>query len=478
MLSGKRALANLDATLASARADLDRVDETLERHARQLAENRRLEAQSLKALARLRLDAIASGQLIEALDAADLRAREALEARDQALAELEHETAQLRGRVDTLERSRLPIHEEVETAGRALAEAEAAVQERLDGDPGYATQLDACRAADDIAAAAKMKTQTAENDRLEKGQPFENDPLFSYLWSRHYGTSDYRANPLARMLDAWVARLCGYNDARPNYWMLLEIPKRLQAHADNCRSEAERQTEALQALEEEAAAAGDVPERRAELETAETKQDQLDADIAAVENELSANREERAAFAAGEDEHLARGLQALTEALQRRDVIELRHAARRTTTSQDDSIVAEIADIREERDDLGQAVRQHRELHATAVDRLKELENVRRSFKRHRYDDVRSSFGNEELIATVLSQFLRGTLQSGVLWETLRRQQRYRNVGGAWPDFGSGGMINRRRRSPWHRPGGGVGWRIPRSGGFRSRGGFRTGGGF
>ena len=68
-------------------------------------------------------------------------------------------------------------------------------------------------------------------DKRVKGEPYENDKLFMYLWRRGFGTSEYSANPFTRMLDRWVARKCRYDKARPNYWMLNEIPKRLEAHA-------------------------------------------------------------------------------------------------------------------------------------------------------------------------------------------------------------------------------------------------------
>ena len=127
-------------------------------------------------------------------------------------------------------------------------------------------------------------------------------------------------------------------------------------------------------------------------------------------------------------------------------------------------------------------------MHEAKLNRLQQLEEVRRRFKNRRFDDIRSGFGNEDLISTMLGQFLNGLINSGELWRVLERHQRHRDVG-AWPDFGSGGLgfpNTRRRRSPWHSPTsrGGVGsrstggFRLPRSGGSSSRGGFKTGGGF
>jgi len=117
---------------------------------------------------------------------------------------------------------------------------------------------------------------------------------------------------------------------------------------------------------------------------------------------------------------------------------------------------------------------------------------VRRRFKSNRYDDLRSGFNNGDQIAQMVGELLAGLISSGQLWDLLRRNQRYRDVAGERPDFGSGGIVFPRgqipRRPPtWNWPGspssrgGGGGFRMPRmprGGGSRGGGGFRTGGGF
>ena len=105
----------------------------------------------------------------------------------------------------------------------------------------------------------KRRPNCALDDRKEKGEPYEQDPLFLYLWKRGYGTSEYRANPLTRYLDDWVAGLCGYGDARANYAMLNEIPRRLQEHSEKLRSQANIEFEKLEQLESKAAEADGIP---------------------------------------------------------------------------------------------------------------------------------------------------------------------------------------------------------------------------
>ena len=93
-------------------------------------------------------------------------------------------------------------------------------------------------ASDPVIRRAEEKAARAEADREEKRRPYEADPLFMYLWRRRFGTRDYRASPLVRYFDRKVAHHIGYEAARVNYTMLLELPDRLREHAERLKKEA------------------------------------------------------------------------------------------------------------------------------------------------------------------------------------------------------------------------------------------------
>ena len=93
-------------------------------------------------------------------------------------------------------------------------------------------------ASDDVVRNAEAKAARAEADRDEKRRPYESDPLFMYLWRRRFGTRDYEASNLVRYFDRKVAHLIGYEAARVNYAMLLELPDRLREHAERLKQEA------------------------------------------------------------------------------------------------------------------------------------------------------------------------------------------------------------------------------------------------
>lgn len=89
----------------------------------------------------------------------------------------------------------------------------------------------------EVIRNAAEKAAQAEADRAEKRKPYEADPLFMYLWRRRFGTDDYRAGGLVRYLDRKVAHLIGFENARVNYAMLMELPERLREHANRLEQE-------------------------------------------------------------------------------------------------------------------------------------------------------------------------------------------------------------------------------------------------
>ncbi len=491
MLSGQDTLRQMDASLKSARRELARLDQDLQVTSRAISDNKLQQARAIERLAAMRLDAARRGEVSAHLETATREAMAILETRQSEMDAAGERVRASAEAVETLERRREALHADVDAAAKALAEREAAVQQGLERNSEFQAQLERTRAADAVAVSALEKAELAAADRREKGGPYERDELFMYLWRRGYGTSGYRANPLARLLDGWVARLCRYQDARPNYWMLLEIPRRLAEHAAQSRERAEAELDGLQDIEEAAAAEGGVPAARAELEALEDHQDQLDAEIAAAEESHRSLLAEQNRYTAGTDDHLQRALRTIAQALESQDIDELGRLALATMTVEDDAIVDDLNHLRQHYFELEDELQQNRSLQQERLSRIRELEEVRREFKLSRYDDLHSSFDKSEMIERMIGEVIAGVIQGSALWNTLRRYQRYIDAAGEWPDFGSGGILRpdrrqkrgRRERPPtWHWPGPksrGGGFRVPKPrGGGGSRGGFRTGGRF
>ena len=500
MWTGTSALRNIDQSLQTLRNEVVRLDTRLQQLTDRLTADERHRLKLMEQIAEVRLYEIEKGSLKVNLTAADQEAAEILRQRNEALGSLNYDIERTNKEISDAEAEREALLSQVNDASQRIADLEAEVQAELKDDSAYIAQFEQAQQAESVAAEAERKVELAQQDMAEKAAPFKKDALFMYLWERGYGTTEYDGGLFSRFMDGWVARLINYEPARVNFWNLTEIPKRLSEHADRVGNAADEEHMALQQLEINALEQGGIRALERELEELRASLDDHDDKLESTEQSLNEKLGDRGRFLSGEDEYLQRCLSRLTQAMDHQDLDAVNFYVRQTVSPTDDKLVVELrnldARIGDSRGDLSEV----RHLHDGKLNKLKELEDVRRNFKNSRFDDVRSGFGNEDLIANVLGEFLQGIVTGADLWRVLKRNQRYRDMG-SMPDFGSDGLgdlgdllgggipaprkRHKRRKSrgsTWHWPsprgGGGGGFRFPRGGGGGDGGGFTTGGGF
>jgi chromosome segregation ATPase len=487
MMSGRQTLGKIDQALTEARAQVAEVEARIETVEQQLAGQRRGQVEDYKALARLRLGALADAAMVKRLDQSEQQVAALLSQREVALTQLKEQIRRAESGLRTLESERSALAARVDSAARAVDAAEAGTQARLAADPDYVARRDRATDAERKAAHAAEKADRSEEEREEKGVSYREDPLFMYLWTRRYGQPEYRAWGLTRWLDGKVARLIGFAEARANYARLNEIPERLREHAAALQAAAGSELAALKTLDEAARVADGIPALDAQLVEAQAELEAIDRRIAQAQSDLQDLEVRRAFFAAGQDEYSDKALALVASELQRDDLMELRREALATPFPEDDLIVARLLEREDEHSRLDGLLQTLRESLARNRQRLDEVETLRTDFKRHSYDRADSQFGDEAMIIMMLGQFLSGVLDRRNLWRVMQEQQRYRPERSD-PGFGSGGFG---RGTVWggglgdaRRPGdifGGLG-RGSSGGGpgkrGRSSGGFRTGGGF
>ncbi|MCB1880965.1 MAG: hypothetical protein KDI18_11260 [Gammaproteobacteria bacterium] len=475
MYTGTQALGSIDGALHTAQSQINQLEQTIEQTTQRLLALEREEIDRFRDLARIRVDLLASGEIISHLDESERTTARILEERTEGQAKLAQEMRESEARQQSLERMRSEQSQRVEQAETLLDQREAETQQRLQADADYQRQLQIAQQAERVAKHAEEKTELALADRQEKGEPYQQDALFIYLWQRRYGTSEYRANPLTRALDDWVAGLCGYADARANYAMLNEIPQRLQEHSEQVRTQAKIEFEKLAQLELQAAEADGIPALQQALTTSRNALAELDDQLAEQQKRDQELLHRNDEYAAGEDRYFAQATQYLAAELRRDDIMELHRDARLTPTPEDDVVIGRIMALRSDKQHIEQNLERHRTLLKTQRERISELESLRLEFKRQRYDGSSSVFADGTLVGMMLNEFLKGVLSRDGLWQEIRRQHSRRTTHSN-PDFGTGGFS--RRRSTWGSGGswGGLGGRG--GGGLGGGGGFKTGGGF
>lgn len=457
MIPGHSALGGIEGALAEIRQAENAINRRLDEASRGSAEARAEEAERFRDLAAFRLKSESSlgGRLTQV--ATDVRAMLALRLNDRN--RLEAETAAVEAEIERIAAER-------EDFARRLADAEerrdAVLNEAQVGlaakNEYIATRAEADRAVH-IAEESEKKAKLAEEELEAKRKPYEDDPLFMYLWKRGYATQAYEAGNIARLLDGWVSRLVRYQDARPNYARLTEIPKRLREHANRSAALAVDAVERVKAMEKTAflGTGGDAAE--AEIAGHRQKLDALDAARAAAEEKHKALDQRAGAFARGEDDRFRQAVGMLAETLRREDIERLYAEALRTPAPEDEAIVGRIRTLRDSQDRFDIEAKRIRAELAELTRRRSEVSQVATGFRQRRYDADGSVFSND-VVGALLRGLVTGVITGADYWSRMEQGRRWsRNDQGSW---GGGG-------SSW---GGGGSW-----GGGSSSGGSWSGGG-
>lgn len=475
MISAQQALSDLERAILGVRSDEDRLTAMLSQASGELDRLRGEKAAAFRALARLRLDAIARDEVVGALGSVERRAQAALEERRKRLDEARAARAAAAHHFAELEEARLEKARVRDGAIAAVDKMSDAVEDAVRDDAAWRMLEAAVGAAAAKATAAREKAGQAEADRQAKGRPYERDRLFMYLWKAGYGTSAYRAGAVVRYFDAKVAALCRFEAARANYFMLNEIPLRLGEHADRleadvkaaeaARGEYERKAlvaAGIEPLEAAATAAG------AALAKLESEMERVKAGLAAMDGELGTLMDVNA------DPAVKGVLDELSATLERADLAELWKKALATATAEDDRIIDQLKRIER---DVVRFTAETEELRRAAMDlaaKRLELEHSRDHFRARGYDREPGGFDNGAAIGGLIEGVIRGAITAAVLdgafdkgYRRARRRRPRDFGGGSWGGssggFGGGGFGT----------GGGFG-----GGGSGGGGGFRTGGGF
>jgi hypothetical protein len=346
MISSRQALSQVEQAILGVRRDEDRLTAMLRSATEETARLRARQAEAYKALARLRLDDLQANKVTGELDAAERDALAAIEKGKAALAEIAAKRAVL---VETIASGEKTLDERSDRLEKAIDAIDALTEKtraRLAGEAAWLAARDKVKDTEAKAAAALEKADQADKDLAEKRKPYDADPLFSYLWQRGYGTSAYRAGFIARYFDGKVAKLVGYDKARPNYYMLTEIPVRLRDHAARLNEAIATAKSALVALERRALEADGVARLEAAAAAADDERTAFAAGLEGAKAELAALDKEQAALLDPSGSlSLAKSIEGLAAALVRIDLATLHQQALKTPTPEDERIVATLREI-------------------------------------------------------------------------------------------------------------------------------------
>jgi chromosome segregation ATPase len=427
MFTGREALLSIEQAISRIRSDESRLDAALSSAINDAARLRREEAEGFRALARVKLDAIVRDHVITDLDAAERRALAMIDNHRREMEHLAHRRDTSQAALDQAEATKHDRNQDLANVLESLDELRRRTAERLKAASDWQAAKAAVDAAAKIAENADRKASRAEADLAAKGKPYEDDPLFMYLWKKKHGQAEDTSSHFVRFLDRKVARLVGYSDARASYAMLKEIPLRLREHAKNKQADVETATGHAAEIERQALVADGVESIEARVTVARTAMKTAEDAVIKITDELRQIETHRQkVLEPGDEAVYGRAVDLLSEALAREDLRELYQEALRTATKADDQAVSSITSARTALGKAESEVAQMRSEMRETARRRTELEGARDRARHAGYEDPRGTFGSDgkEVIGEVIGGILKGVLQGGALDRVLRDSHR------------------------------------------------------
>jgi hypothetical protein len=425
MISGFEARQSIEEAYAKIRNDEMRLDTALRSAAEEAARLRQERLAQLHALAQLKFGLIQRGELIHELDVAEQRAKELLDRIRREIDEAAEQRQQAADALKKAETERSARARDLEDAAANLRAVEERVTPLIVAESTWSALNGKVQALQGVLEEAEKKAGQAEADRQQKKTPYEQDPLFMYLWRRKFGSSEYRSSYFVRYFDDLIARMIRFQQARANYSMLNQIPDRLREHAGRVRAEFEAGRTRLAALRQEAlikAGGGPAQERAAQakaaLDDAETARARASQNFDALDHAYDAliGRDNQGAF--------AEVIRLMADNDSRDAIVTIYREAARTKTEDDRVIVEKIDELTRAIGAADHEMMQLRSRIQEVAARRIEIQQAHDDFRRRRYDYPGSTFGNEGTINDVLGGVLDGLVKGAVLGQVL--QQGYR----------------------------------------------------
>lgn len=356
----------------------------------------------------------------------DVSVKRLLSQREKALETTRQERVDTAARLEALAKRREQQAAERDRAAETLEKQIVESRETLLKDTAFAERREKWHALHEQQQRVIRRLAAAEEDREDKREPYESDPLFGYLNRREYATPQYRGRGLSQFFDERIANFIGYARAAKNFQMLLAIPQRLAEHATSLEAEYARLGKILDEQHEKQLLEDGGKQLRDALDTEEKRLLQLVSEKHQCQQVLSELDRKLTAFAAGNDEFSQQAANVQIEVLSADPLPVLWQRARDTESQKDDRIVRNIEQWRERENWLATEtasdradIAAQREQHATATEVIQE-------FEKRDWDSMYSTFSRKLDLRRLVKMLTDGSMERLEALDWLGKHQEFR----------------------------------------------------
>src|SRR5262249_57005753 len=115
--------------------------------------------------------------------------------------ELAHRRDEAQAQLEKAETAKHERDHSLADAIEALDERGGQTAERVKQDAAWTAAKAAVDAAEKVATNADKKASLAEADLATKRKPYEDDPIFMYLWHKKHGQAEDTSGALTKFFD-------------------------------------------------------------------------------------------------------------------------------------------------------------------------------------------------------------------------------------------------------------------------------------
>ena len=459
MPTGRQVLNQLYSEQEKLQEALNTAQRAANTNQEQLTAVRSREVAILKQLADIRLKAYSDQAPLYALGEADDVVKILMSRRTQLL------TSTQQAIIETIDKIRV-LQKACETAFDRAGETRKScmagfreLRESLSKTTAYRDLIDQRHALVQRIGKLTTRLEKAEEDVAHHRPTFLADVLFAYLNGRKFGTPAYRHAGPVRVLDTWVARVCGYKDAAQRYAVLTRLPDLINTCLEVTRSDLNDVRSKLGTAERKAIQGSPLQDMLEEdHEASQAYQAACDSLLDARER-LKSLRADEAAFQSKQDSFTKDAMQMIDKALSSADIKKLTVATAETRDSTDDALINELKALRKSKAELEARGGDLATSLSTAAQAVSRASSCINGFRSRGYADGTFNGGFDG--SSLMLGYIAGSMTEQAIWGSMSSAY-------SEPiDTSSASMT-----------GGGFGGGSMFSGGGFGGGGFSTGGGF
>jgi chromosome segregation ATPase len=359
------------------------------------------------------------------------------------------------------------VTETLKEKGKEHDKIKGAVMKECNENPKYKETYSQASQARVKLEQNKERVDEVKNEAEGKLPAYESNKLFLYLIERSYGTNSYIGNTLTKKLDAFVAKITKFDEAKKNYDFLKSMPKLMKEEVDKRQKEMDDLVNVLKEIEDKVGGKYGLQKIIREGVDLSTERKKIGEKIGKVDQEYNNYVQERKDLDNTKGEYHQEAIRKLKEYLKGDDIADLKQKAKATPGTEDDKAVSRIEEIdtgiRELKDKSKDLIRERDDVGK----KLENLKGLHKKYTSNNYDSGSSYFKSGFDINHLLIAYMAGKMSHDDAWNEMKSHHEVEEHHSSYSSS-----------SDYHSSSSGFGGGGFSGGGGFGGGGFSSGGGF